>query len=106
MKPKIKFSHEYYKMPANLNTARLLQVIIVEKSELSKEFIEYDTAYPLDKRVPWEGNGHYELPEGRMLLLLLQSGWLWTTLRRWTPEKERYYKELTGQEIEIIRKED
>ena len=27
--------------------------------------------------------------------------WLWTTIRRWTPQKEEYYRKLIGMEVEI-----
>lgn len=115
----IKFSHEYYKMPfedwiPNTKlTADVLEVLISERKELSKEFIEYDTAFCecVAKEEKKYHKGYYPLPNGKLLILLLvttnSSGkHLWTTIRRWTPEKERYYKSLRGKEVEIVFKDD
>lgn len=96
--PKIKFSHKYFKMPEPIqsglcNTAQLLAVLNTTKDQLKGEFINYDTlAVTGDK---------YELPEGRLMVLLLLSSELWTTVRRWTPEKEKYYRSNIGNLFEI-----
>lgn len=101
---KIRFSHEYLKMPT-INEmppkrALLLDCIQVEKDRLSKEFTEYDTAY-LD--LEQQDIQYYKLPAGRLILLLLKSGdHLWTTIRRFTEEKWGYYRSNIGQEFEIV----
>ena len=50
----IGFSHRYFKMPSNCESrgAKLIDAWFSPKGTLSKEFIEYDTAYP---------GGHYPL---------------------------------------------
>ena len=102
---KIKFSHIYIKMPRKIQEgqdiyAKLLAVLPTTTEQLSNDFIEYDTTTT-------EG-GRYNLPSGRIIVLLLQSssmefdrGELWTTIRRWTPEKEAYYRSKIGQGFEI-----
>jgi hypothetical protein len=93
---KIKFSYFYDKLRGfdgyPIKTATLLQVITVERKELSVSFIEYDT-----------DNGRFKLPPNTYLLLILQkpSGDLMTTVRRFIPTKYTYYKSLEGQPFEI-----
>ena len=101
---KIKFSHLYTKMPFDREKTQLLEVLIADKKELSKEFIRYDTHI--------DGGREYNLPEGKLIVLLLFSlqedsmAWeLWTTVRRRTPEKEKYYRSLRGQNVEIVIEE-
>lgn len=88
--PAIKFSHRYRKMPPDPNPSRLLGVLVANRATLHSAFVEYDTAII--------GGGNYPLPSGKVLVLLLQaeSGELWTTIRRWTPDKEQYYRGLRG----------
>ena len=111
-KPKIKFSHDYTKfLGFEGEKTYLIGVSKVKLEDLPKKFIKYDTHY-------YDGVseiGFYPLPnKGDYLLLTLytyvewwQHGWLsaeqvWTTLRKWTPEKEKKYKALVGQEVEIV----
>jgi len=97
---KIKFSHRYYKMPVCVKNTYLLEVLTADRKDLILGFIIYDTEYP---------KGHYELPKGKLLVLLLltpikagKENYLWTTIRRWTPEKEKYYKSLRGSQVEVV----
>lgn len=92
---KIHFSHKYYKMPdLATHSTRLLQVLVADSKEFSNEFISYDTTF---------NGGAYPLPKGKVLILLLFTGdRLWTTIRRWTPQKEKYYKELMRKYVEIV----
>ena len=93
--PTIKFSHKYTKMPDGFERSRLIAVFVTDRDKLCKEFIEYDTAIV--------GGGHYPLPRGKLLVLLLQvmeSSQLWNTMRRWTPEKEQYYRGSCGERAE------
>lgn len=104
-KSKIKFSHEYVKLenPKGPGNATLLSVSTVQLEKLPLGYLDWDTRY-IDK----EGkNRHYQLPtEGKYLLLLFwaqsQEGFIFTTLRRCTPEKEKYYRSLVGEEIEVL----
>jgi hypothetical protein len=99
---KIKFSHTYTKMPFDREQTKLLEVFITYKKDLSPEFLWYDTQI--------EGiSGNYKLPDGKLLVLLLLSlqddslAWQpWTTVRRWTPEKEKYYRSIRGEMVEIV----
>ena len=96
---KIKFSHKYFKMPEAIqlglcNKAKLLAVINTHRQDLREDFINYDTTTV--------NHDKYELPVGRLMVLLLLSSELWTTVRRWTPEKEKYYRSLIGQDFEVV----
>ena len=78
-----------------IGNCRLLEVLPVELADLSAEFLDYDTA-----------SGSYDLPKkGKYLLLIMQKPGgvdLLTTLRRWTPQKEAYYRALIGERFYII----
>ncbi|MCZ7361924.1 MAG: hypothetical protein O8C58_01060 [Candidatus Methanoperedens sp.] len=105
----IKFSHLYEKMPMGYFTmdemhTTLIQTLVAYSGELTSEFIDYDTLI-----AEGEGDQHYELPKGKVIILFLlttnnRNGIpeLWTTIRRYTPEKWQYYRTIVGQEI-IIR---
>lgn len=94
----IKFSHKYIKMPANTENTRLCEVFKTHSKDLSGGFETYDTEY---------ADGFYKLPKGSVLVLLLLTDYgqtterMWTTVRRWTPDKETYYRGLRGQQVEI-----
>lgn len=89
--PTIKFSHTYNKLIGDngvIDEATLLQVLPVNLEDLTSSFLSYDT-----------DNGVYSLPKkGKylMLIFLKDNHELFTTLRRSTPQKENYYKGLTG----------
>jgi len=92
---KIKFSHAYSKMPDHANPSRLLEVFTVDRSELHRCFVDYDT------KISFAGN--YSLPKGKLLVLLLLSeeGELWTTLRKCSPEKRDYYRGMRCKVFDI-----
>ena len=99
----IKFSHYYSKMPSKSLDAtwktRVLEVFTTTKKDLSPGFIKFDTTI-------LNSNEQYPLPDGKLLVIMLLTGtFLWQTIRRATPEKERYYRSLRGQEVEIVIKE-
>ena len=93
--PTIKFSAPYSKFPPDPDPSTLLDVFVVDRDALSHHFVAYDTHFV--------GGGHYRLPQGKLLVLLLrsESGAIWTTIRRMTPEKEAYYRSLRGKSIRI-----
>jgi hypothetical protein len=102
----IKFSYPYDKMPAGYYLSKLLDVIPIKLEDLSQEFLKYDTLIADDE--------YYQLPaKGDYMILMLRStatshnngelneaSQLWTTIRRLTPEKERYYRSLIGEVVE------
>ncbi|RLG40411.1 MAG: hypothetical protein DRN78_05545 [Thermoproteota archaeon] len=93
---KIKFSKKFHKLkPFDLNKPfKVLDVLIVNSLELSKEFLAYDTAYD---------GGYYPIrPKTDYLMLILeQDGKLLTTLRYRTPAKERFYRSLIGEKVGV-----
>ena len=100
----IKFSHRYVKHPCNVQNGSVVTLIEVLNSrfeDLHKSFIEYDTTTV--------NNEKYSLPKRGdcLVLLFLGAGLSWdsselfTTVRRSTPEKERYYKGLRGKKLVV-----
>lgn len=88
----IKFSHVYDKMPEGYEISKLLEVLVAYAGDLHECFIEYDTAFG-------EDGENYPLPKGKLIVMLLQTKGdkaLWTTMRRCTPNKLKYYTGLRG----------
>jgi len=105
----IKFSHEYFKMPEvffdkGKQNTYLIGVSFANIKDLPEEFVEWDTLYEENNELK-----HYELPKGKVMVLLLFTvkpnpdgrKTLWTTIRRWTPDKEDFYSNLIGKEVNI-----
>jgi hypothetical protein len=92
----IKFSHKYLKFPKDFNFGnayKLIHVFVEDSYNLKKDFIEYDTFYAEGEEVK-----SYKLPVGKVLVLLFDAHEFgcFTTIRRLTPEKEKYYKGAVG----------
>ena len=88
----IKFSHFYSKMPEGFEVSKLLEIFVAYRKDLHECFIEYDTSYG-------DEGEKYPLPKGKLIVMLLQtrdSKVLWTTMRRCTPNKLKYYSGLRG----------
>ena len=110
----IKFSHTYWKMPLEVDAetpisdAMLLAVFNTTSEEIHEQIRLYDTMYVDEK-----GASYYELPKGKLIILLLKSSpitspeeqELWNTIRRWTPEKEKYYRSNIGKLFDVIIEE-
>lgn len=86
----------------------LMQIFICDYKDLSNMFKQYDITYE-----KLDDAGEYELPKTKLMVLILETyvlethtNSLWTTIRRWTPEKERYYQSLVGQQVGIIIKHE
>jgi len=106
----IKFSAEYEKMPADITQTTLLAVLKVKRSQLSAQFLEWDTKFRGKE-------GSFPLsssPEVLVLMLLsapeptvprnpwLEQPRLWTTIRAaWPPEKEGFYRSHVGELVNI-----
>lgn len=93
----IKFSFPFSKLFINsalIDSARLLQVLQIDLSDITQELRDYDTDF-----------GAYPLPvKGKYLMLLFMKpngGGLMTTLRRETPSKLEYYRGLVGEWVAV-----
>lgn len=100
----IKFSHHYYKLGGikNYDVANLLDVFKVNLEDLSPFMRGYDTKYPTKGKI-----GYYPLPRRGIYLLLIfkkkgRIPFLFTTIRRWTPQKEKYYRGAIGEEFKVV----
>ena len=77
----------------------LTDVELVNLEDLDPAFLEADTAI--------RGGGHYPLPKkGKFMILWLFTtdgiaAHRWQTIRRWTPEKEAYYRKHVGEAVRI-----
>lgn len=95
--PKIKFSHDYVKLPEEWDDTEALLLCMTDelKEDLEKKcpaFLKYDTHFRGEV-------GHYPLPEGRLIILFfvhLPTGHLFQTIRRYSEEKYEYYDRLVG----------
>ena len=96
------FSHIYRKLLTYNNSvikkSKILEVIPIEIENLSKEFLNYDS------------ENKYNLPKkGKFIIIillkeensLLSCSNIFTTIRPWTEEKEKYYRERIGETINI-----
>jgi hypothetical protein len=110
--PDLKFSHDYYKLPPNWENTKaiLLEGIKVKLEQQTEQLLEYDTQI---REPPNKAHGidHYTLPDkGDYLLLIFQheTGAVFTTLRRWTKQKEEYYANAGSAVLEftLIRTRD
>jgi hypothetical protein len=102
----IKFSHEYLKFPKGFkwgNSYRLLHVFLEDSKNLRKDFLDYDTIYSEGEEVK-----SYKLPVGKVLVLLFDAHEFgcFTTIRRFTIEKEKYYKGAVGAFFEFVKLEE
>jgi hypothetical protein len=99
----IKFSNYYEKFPKGLNFGdgvQLLHVFVEDSSNLKHDFLDYDTIF-----INEDGSsGRYSLPNGKLLVLLLRNKKnVFTTIRRWTPKKESYYRGIVGSTLEVTK---
>ena len=97
----IKFSHNYPKLHGQ-EDAVLIKVHIINHNQLSAKLIMYDT----DK-----GDGtYYVLPNTKLIYLLFEGGEgiPFTTIRRYTEGKLKYYQLSIGHlfKIEVTKQND
>lgn len=98
---KLKFSYDYPKlfMAGIIHKSRvnLLDVIPIKLEDLSDNFKKYDTRLvPLNEYYPLPKKGNYLL-----LIFLNPNNGIFTTLRRSTPSKLKYYRSQIGQNFEV-----
>lgn len=100
----IKFSNYYFKFPERIQwdpKAKLIQALKIHYNDLSKNMIEYDTVYSKNGEVFF-----YNLPRTDLILLIFaQPTKIFTTIRRYTPNKWEYYKKNVGQMFKIVIQE-
>jgi hypothetical protein len=98
----IKFSEHYYKFGRIRKlpiVCTLLQCFKLHFNDLSDTFKIYDTCY---------FDGEYELPKTELIVLLLlntdeMEPFVLTTIRRYTPSKWNYYKNLEGEQFRLVK---
>lgn len=103
----IKFSHKYSKhmkehcdILKDRGGALLLEVFQSNAEELHPCFVEYDTLYFDENKNDWDC---YKLPKGTVLILLFKSGdYVFTTIRRYTPKKQKYYIDNRGKKFDLV----
>jgi len=107
MTPIIKFSHVYTKLTVAYQShnffkepkkAKLLGVFPIDLEDVHFDFREYDTTFHEQGLID-----RYPLPDKGKFLLLIFMGThgIFTTIRRHTPEKEKYYKGLIEAIFEV-----
>jgi hypothetical protein len=81
-------------MPVVLNPTYLKDIAVIDYKDLTAEEIKKDTETVDGK--------FYALPKTRLIWLRLWTeGHEWGTMRRFTPEKFKYYSGLVGQEVHV-----
>jgi len=95
----IKFSHRYTKLPDAINSGdevTLLEVLNSRFEDLHPAFIQYDATTDKGELYPLPKTG------GCLVLIFQFNNDIFTTVRRHTPEKERYYKGLRGEVLQLV----
>ena len=107
----IKFSAEYEKMPADVTNTTLLAVLKVKRSQLSPQFLEWDTKFR-GKEGNFPLSSAQGCPSSSCFCPLqslpcpaipgLSKPRLRTTIRAaWPPEKEGFYRSHVGELVNI-----
>ena len=104
MNYKIKFSHDYQKLPEVWEGTQAVLMAVkreyIDNLKLANPaFIKYDITFR-------DGKGTYALDfkDGLILFFIhLHTGLPFTTIRRWTPDKHAYYNHAIGQTFTLIR---
>ena len=103
----IKFSHDYFKLPVvwEGTCAVLLGVSYYQMSTLKlrlPQLIEYDTRFRGE-----EGSYPLDFEDGIVLVFFhLNTSTLFTTIRRHTPDKFRYYKDSVSETFLLARERE
>lgn len=94
---KIKFSHKYVKFPKLYTPSQLIEIFKVHFRDLHNEFLNYDTKTLID-------GAYYKLPDDYLIVLILlaDNNRLWTTIRRYTEVKYKYYEKNIGSFFDIV----
>ena len=95
----IKFSHRYTKLPDTISSGdevTLLEVLNSRFQDLHSAFIRYDATTDKGDLYPLPKTGSC------LVLIFIFNDEIFTTVRRHTPEKERYYKGLRGEVLQLV----
>lgn len=97
----IKFSHEYPKLWGQF-TGKL---IYVEQFNPEKEMREMEIEELIEYDTKTSDGEYYELPTGDLIQLVFigECRIPFCTLRRYTPQKYKYYKSKVGQVFKVVR---
>jgi len=109
----ILFSHYYPKLHFQ-KEAELIAVRILNKPEdWNEELAEYDTKFrkgllSQSSAIEVYEDSHYPVPDGKLLQLVFigDKHIPFCTLRSWNKEKEKYYRGLIGQILDVVVKDD
>lgn len=78
----------------------LIGMQVADRNNLHSHFLIYDTIYD---------TGFFDITRGKVIILFIFSvdlndamGTVWTTIRKWSPQKERKYKKLINQDVKIV----
>lgn len=98
----INFSFEYTKLFYQ-EKALLVAAYRTHKSKLSKIFLSYDTCYHHDNQVKF-----YNVPDTDIIFLIFlgDQNIPFTTIRRYTDKKWKYYSSSIGEYFELKRGTD
>ena len=94
----IKFSHRYTKLPDTISSGdevTLLEVLNSRFQDLHSAFIRYDATTDKGDLYPLPKTGSC------LVLIFIFNDEIFTTVRRQTPEKEKYYKGLRGEVLRL-----
>lgn len=101
----IKFSHKYLKLWQQ-DKAELIHLRVIDREEIGKELLLYDTKYYLDEpEDEFDIYGYYPLPDqGKFIQIFLigNLGIPFCTIRKFTDEKLKYYKANIGKVFDIV----
>lgn len=82
----------------------VFQIFVCDYKELGEKYKKWDTAFTNEKGEL----EYYPLPKGKLIVISiltssaeLKEAFNWNTIRRWTPQKEKYYRSLIDQEVKI-----
>jgi len=95
----IKFSHRYTKLPDTISSGdevTLLEVLNSRFQDLHSAFIRYDATTDKGDLYPLPKTGSC------LVLIFIFNDEIFTTVRRQTPEKEKYYKGLRGEVLQLV----
>lgn len=97
----IKFKNRFKKMPQGIEYFEtwVVKVLVIDREDLTEDQICQDTE-TVDRNF-------YLLPQGKLIHIILWTmtavgGRTWNTFRKWSPEKEVFYRGFVGKQIGVV----